>query len=270
MELFHDLFHTECLIAIAGIDSKNEWSLPEMETKLHNILSTTDLKNTKIIELRQKTDFELLKSHIIELGSKFLLNKIPNGDYTKIMIDHAFPVKGIGTVILGIVDNGQVQAGQMVEIIGYEDVNKKVIIKSIQKHDRNFKTATTGDRVGLALKGNISADQINRDNLLTSQGRFFFETKIKANIYVNQFYKPKGGSIKPNDGIQYFGLVDLKSSPLKIISGEEIAPGKSGKVELQFDKKLFHDGNGLKGILTEMNKFNGNLRIVGHFQQIFD
>lgn len=270
MELFHDLFHTECLIAIAGIDSKNEWDLPNMKTKLHHILSTTDLKNTEIIELRQKTDFELLKSHIIELGSKFLLNKIPNGDYTKIMIDHAFPVKGIGTVILGIVDNGQVQAGQMVEIIGYEDVNKKVIIKSIQKHDRNFKTATIGDRVGLALKGNISADQISRDNLLTSQGKFYFETKIKANVYVNQFYKPKGGSIKPNDGIQYFGLVDLKSSPLKIISGDEIAPGKSGEVEIQFDKKLFHDGNGLKGIITEMNKFNGTLRIIGHFQQISD
>ena len=270
MEIFYDLFHTECLIAIAGINSKNEWALPDMKTKLHNILSTTDLKSTKIIELRQKTDFDFLKSQIIELGTKLLLSKIPNGDYTKIMIDHAFPVKGIGTVILGIVEKGQVQAGQLVELVGYEDLNKKVIIKSIQKHDRNFKNATTGDRVGLALKGNISADQISRENIITSQGRFFPEKKITANVYVNQFYKPKGGSIKPNDGIQYFGLVDLKSSPLKIISGEEIAPGKSGKVEIQFDKKLFHDGNGLNGILTEMNKFNGKLRIVGHFQQISD
>ena len=270
MELYHDLFQTECLIAIAGIDSKNEWALPDLKNKLQNILNTTNLKETKIIELRQKTDFELLKIQIIDLGSKLLLNKIPNGDYTKIMIDHAFPVKGIGTVILGIVDNGQVQVGQLVEIIGYEDMNKKVIIKSIQKHDRNFKNATTGDRVGLALKGNISADQISRDNQLTSQGAFFSEKHIKANVYVNQFYKPKGGSIKPNSGIQYFGLVDLKASPLKIISGDEIIPGKLGKVQIEFDKKLFHNGNGLNGILTEMNKFNGNLRIVGHFQQISD
>ena len=90
-----------------------------------------------------------------------------------------------------------------------ENGGDAIIIKSIQKQDRNFKTAGVGDRVGLALKGNISADQISRDNLITSQGKFISENKIEAIVYINQFYKPKGGSIKPNDGIQYFGLVDL-------------------------------------------------------------
>jgi selenocysteine-specific translation elongation factor len=270
MDLYHKLYHTESLIVIAGVDSKNEWALPEMKNKLLKILSTTSLKATKIIDIRQKTDYETVKAEIIERGLKLSNDRDPNKEYTKVMIDHAFPVKGIGTVILGVVDKGEVHAGQLVEIIGYEDMNKKVIIKSIQKQDRNFKTAGVGDRVGLALKGNISADQISRDNLITSQGKFTSENNIKAILNVNQFYKPKGGSIKPNDGIQYFGLVDLKSSPLKFISGDEIFPGKSGKTEIQFDKRLFHDGTGLSGIITEMNKFNGSLRIVGHFQQISD
>ena len=270
MDLYHKLYHTESLIVIVGVDSKNEWALPELKNKLLKILSTTSLKATKIIDIRQKTDYEALKAEIIELGIKLSTDRDPNREYTKVMIDHSFPVKGIGTVILGVVEKGEVHAGQMVEIIGYEDINKKVIIKSIQKQDRNFKAAGVGDRVGLALKGTISADQISRDNLITTQGKFIPEKKIKAIVYINQYYKPKGGSIKPNDGIQYFGLVDLKSSPLKFISGDEIFPGKSGKIEIQFDKRLFHDGTGLSGIITEMNKFNGSLRIVGHFQQISD
>ena len=270
MDLYHKLYHTESLIVIAGIDSKNEWVLPEIKTKIHKILSTTSLKATKIIDIRQKMDYETLKAKIIELGIKLSIERNPNKEYTKVMIDHAFPVKGIGTVILGVVEKGEVHAGQMVEIIGYEDINKKVIIKSIQKQDRNFKTAGVGDRVGLALKGTISADQISRDNLITTQGKFIPEKKIKAIVHLNQYYKPKGGFIKPNDGIQYFGLVDLKSSPLKFTSGNEIFPGKSGEIEIQFDKKLFHDGTGLNGIISEMNKFNGTLRIVGYFQQISD
>jgi selenocysteine-specific translation elongation factor len=156
----------------------------------------------------------------------------------------------------------------MVEIIGYEDVNKKVIIRSIQKHDRVFKTAHVGDRVGLALKGNISPEDVSRSNIIASQGKFVNEKKINANVHVNKFYVPNGGAVKPSDGVQYFGMVDLKVSPLKFESGEEIKPGASGNMVIQFDKKLYHDGTGLKGIITELNKFNGKLRILGHFQQI--
>jgi selenocysteine-specific translation elongation factor len=265
IDLFHELYKTKCLISIAGIDSNNEWKLPEIKNKLKTIIQSTSLKNTEIMELRRKEDFEILKSKVIELGSS--IYEKPNGKATKVLVDHAFPVKGIGTVILGVVRSGEVQVGQMMEIVGYEDINKKVIIRSIQKHDRNFKSATTGDRVGLALKGNISPDEISRDNIIATHGTFFNENEVNARVYVNQFYKPKGGTIKPN-GIQYYGIVDLKSTPLKIVAGNELNPGESGDVQIILDKKLYHDGTGLKGIITEFNKFNGKLRIVGHFQQL--
>jgi selenocysteine-specific translation elongation factor len=187
------------------------------------------------------------------------------------LIDHAFPVKGIGTVILGVIKKGTLNAGGMVEIVGYDDSPpKKVIIRSIQKHDRDFKMAHEGDRVGLALKGNISPQDISRDNIIVSQGLFKHESKINAKIYINQFYKPKSGRIKPGDGTQYHVLSDLKVSPIKLLSGDEIKPGESGNVLISLEKQLVHDGNGVKGIITELNRFENKLRIIGYFVQLIE
>jgi len=270
MDLFYQLFKTKALIVIAGINSKTEWRLPETRNKLEIILKSTSLNDTEIFELKIKEDYENLKKKIIALGIE-LLEKEPNSEEnTKILIDHVFPVKGIGTVILGIVKQGKVQSGQMLEIVGYEATVKKVIIRSIQKHDRTFKVAYEGDRVGLALKGNISPNDVSRDNLLVTPGVFKQELEIKAKVFINQYYAPKGGIIKPGDGVQYYGLVGLKLSPLKFIEGQELTPGKSGIVKILFDKTVVHDAEGLKGIITELNRFDNKLRIVGYFLQTED
>ncbi len=268
LDLYHSLFNTKVLAVIDNINSKTEWKLAEIKAKLTTILKTTSLNDTEIIEIRHKEDYAKLKMKIVELGSEIKEPPSINNVKTKVLIDHAFPVKGIGTVILGVVKEGTISAGQMVEIVGYEDMNRKVIIRSIQKQDRVFKTAQVGDRVGLALKGNISPEDVDRGNLIASQGMFVNEKKINAIVQVNKFYVPNGGTVKPSDGIQYFGMVDLKMSPLKFESGEEIKPGASGNVVLHFEKKLYHDGTGLKGIITELNKFNGKLRILGFFHQV--
>ena len=270
MDLFHQLYNTQDLVVISGISSKNEWKFLDFKDKFKKILDTTSLKDTQIIDLRIKEDYIKLKKKIIKLQSQSeeLRNKI-NG-ITKILIDHAFPVKGIGTVILGIIKEGKISTGQMLELTGYDGPSKKVIIRSIQKHDREFKTANKGDRVGLGLKGNISAEDISRDNILINQGIFKSENQIKARVFINQFYKPKDNVVKPGNGIQYNALVDLKSTPFKFTNGDEILPGSSGIVNMKFDKLCYHNGSGLKGIITDFNRFDNKLRIIGYFNQILN
>ena len=270
MDMFHQLYNTQDLVIISGINSKNEWILLDFREKIKKILDTTSLKDTQIIDLRNKEDYLKLKKKIIEFHNHSQELNVEINGITKILIDHAFPVKGIGTVILGIIKEGRVSTGQMLELTGYNGPSKKVIIRSIQKHDRDFKTAIKGDRVGLALKGNISADQISRDNILINQGLFKSEHQIKARIFINQFYKPKNKVVKPGNGIQYNALVDLKSTPFKFINGEEIFPGSSGIVNMKFDKFLYHNGSGLIGIITDFNRFNNKLRIIGYFNQLLN
>lgn len=270
MDLYHQLYDSQDLVLITGIDSKNEWKLSEILKKVTTILNTTSLKGIDILTIKHKENLEILKDKISELKRNKPPIKGNSIEYSKTLIDHVFPVKGIGTVILGIVKKGEIHVGQMLELTGNESTGKKVIIRSIQKHDRNFKEAFEGDRVGIALKGNISPSEINRDNILVDQGIYKLHNTIKANVFINQFYSPKEGKIEPGNGIQYYGIVDLKLSPFKFTTGEELYLGKSGKVTLEFNKSIYGDGTPIKGIITELNRFNGKLRIVGYFIQILD
>jgi selenocysteine-specific translation elongation factor len=62
-------------------------------------------------------------------------------------VDHAFNVKGVGVVVLGIVVYGAVQKHATLNVLARR---KTAQVRSIQKHDEEFDVAWEGDRVGLA------------------------------------------------------------------------------------------------------------------------
>jgi selenocysteine-specific translation elongation factor len=79
-------------------------------------------------------------------------------------VDHAFSVKGVGTVVLGLVAEGAIKKHDTLKIL---PGTKTVQLRSIQKHDDDFDTASTGDRVGLALK-NVEVKDVDRGTVLTT------------------------------------------------------------------------------------------------------
>ncbi len=80
-------------------------------------------------------------------------------------VDHAFPVKGIGTVVLGDVVRGAVRRHDSLRLL---PGGRTIQLRSIQRHDDDAPAAFAGDRVGLALKG-IEADDIARGDVLTTE-----------------------------------------------------------------------------------------------------
>ena len=156
----------------------------------------------------------------------------------------------------------------MLELVGFEGSSKKIIIKNIQKQDRDFNIAYESERVGLALKG-IKPNEIDRNFFLATPDVFLKETTINAEVYINEFYKPKEGKITPGGERQYYSLVNMGVSPIKFKEGENLYPGNSAEVIIQFNKPVYHDRSGLMGIITELNQFEKKNRIVGYFKQLF-
>lgn len=81
----------------------------------------------------------------------------------RVDIDHAFPVKGVGTVALGIVTRGVLNQHDKL----YHTSGKQVTIRSIQSQDVDITSAGVGTRVGVSLK-DIGEDEIKKGDLLTS------------------------------------------------------------------------------------------------------
>lgn len=125
-----------------------------------------------------------------ELLSKITARKEEHSGELRIDIDKAFPVKGIGTVILGIVTSGTVKVHDNL----YHSSGKQVNIKSIQSQDVDVQEAGYGTRVGLAVKG-IEYDEIDKGDLLLakpSQKISSAKTEIKVSAFSNEKIIPEG------------------------------------------------------------------------------
>lgn len=97
----------------------------------------------------------------------------------RIEIDKAFPVKGIGTVLLGIVTSGKVKVHDVLKSSG----GKEISVRSIQVHDADYQEAGVGDRVGLAVKG-IEPHDVEKGEILSKNIMPYlasFSASIKRN-----------------------------------------------------------------------------------------
>ncbi len=81
-----------------------------------------------------------------------------------IVLDHAFAVRGVGTVGLGFVRRGTLHVHDELRLA---PLDKSVLVRSIQRFDEDQTEAPPGSRVGVALKG-VEPDEIERGALLTA------------------------------------------------------------------------------------------------------
>jgi len=101
-----------------------------------------------------------------------------------VVIDHFFNVKGVGAVILGTVVSGSIRKHDDLDLL---PLNRKVHIRSIQKHDDDFDIANEGDRVGLALK-NVESSELQRGDVLTSE-ELAMSKKLNVDLERNRYWK---------------------------------------------------------------------------------
>jgi selenocysteine-specific translation elongation factor len=106
-------------------------------------------------------------------------------------VDHFFNVRGIGTVVLGVVASGEIHTHNALQVL---PLAKQVQVRSIQKLDDDAEVAYSGDRVGIALKG-IEADELDRGYVLSSDPGIRTTDLISGRLELVKYWKlpMKGG-----------------------------------------------------------------------------
>ncbi len=158
------------------------------------------------------------------LREKFMqLSSMENPGETRVDVDQHFNVKGVGTVVLGVVNRGEVKKHQ--ELIVHPGT-KKCIVRSIQVHDTDMDTAGVGSRVGLALK-NIDSDDLDRGNILAPADTVAVHKGgegVTVKARVPAFYKagiPTGKVLHAGVGMQFFPVKVTAAANDKIEAGSE-------------------------------------------------
>jgi selenocysteine-specific translation elongation factor len=160
--------------------------------KVKNIIKKTSLSSFQILD-----DVEQLKTRLSELRpsedkgneqqTTTTTGAATDADSVYIPIDHVFDVKGVGTVVLGCIKQGEIKTYDELEI---NPLNKPVVIKSIQMHDDPVNHSKKSSRVGLAIKG-VSAKDVSRGDIITSPGisktiSDSFQIEFKKNPYFKE------------------------------------------------------------------------------------
>ncbi|MDI6721667.1 MAG: EF-Tu/IF-2/RF-3 family GTPase, partial [Candidatus Aenigmarchaeota archaeon] len=136
---------------------------------------------------KEKTDIKELKEKI----SVADVRRHSEGDFI-VQIDNYFDVKGVGTVILGMVKRGTVS--QYDKAMLYP-AKKEVAVKSIQCNDEDVKSAGAGSRVGLAMKG-IEVDDLKRGFVISSSV-LNVSQNIQMGFVANKYSKHEISENKP-------------------------------------------------------------------------
>ncbi|MCL2135490.1 MAG: EF-Tu/IF-2/RF-3 family GTPase [Candidatus Bathyarchaeota archaeon] len=175
----------ECIVMlqVAGIES-GYFVLRNYITKekILPLIKETSLEKFEIInddpiQLREKLLTEAAKQKNSELSP----NQQPIGI---VPVDHAFNVKGVGVVILGVVANGFIQKHANLNVL---PTGKTTQVRSIQKHDEEHDLSGEGDRVGLALKG-IEVDSLDRGTILTNDPMVKTNNTLKGCVQLTKYW----------------------------------------------------------------------------------
>jgi selenocysteine-specific elongation factor len=87
---------------------------------------------------------------------------------TRLFVDRAFTLRGIGTVATGTLWSGTVGEG---DVLALEPEGREVRVRSVQVHDRPVERADPGQRVAVALPG-VERRELGRGDALVRPGAY--------------------------------------------------------------------------------------------------
>jgi len=171
---------------------------------------------------------------IIELGNQ-LDSYIPEPERALdkpflMPVEDVFSITGRGTVATGRIEQGIVNTGDTVEIVGIHKETSNTVVTGVEMFRKILDEGRAGDNVGCLLRG-IKREEIERGQVLCKPGSITPHTKYKAEVYVLK--KEEGGRHTPFfNGYRpqfYFrttdvtGVANLPEGTEMVMPGDNIA-----------------------------------------------
>ena len=172
-------------------------------------------------------------------------------------VEDVFSITGRGTVATGRVEQGIVNTGDTVEIVGVHD-STSTVVTGVEMFRKILDQGQAGDNVGCLLRG-TKREEIERGQVLCKPGSITPHTKYKAEVYVLK--KEEGGRHTPFfTGYRpqfYFRTTDV-TGVAKLPEGVEmVMPGDNVQMEIELIQPIAMD-QGLRFAIREGGRTVGS------------
>jgi elongation factor Tu len=176
-------------------------------------------------------------------------------------IEDVFTITGRGTVVTGKVEQGIVNTGDEVEIVGLRDT-QKTVCTGVEMFRKILDQGQAGDNIGALLRG-TKKEEVERGQVLAKPGSITPHTNFEAQVYV--LTKEEGGRHKPFfDHYRpqfYFRTTDVTGT-IQLPEGTEmVMPGDNVAMTVELGKPIAMD-EGLRFAIREGGRTVGAGRVI--------
>src|SRR6188472_81708 len=166
-------------------------------------------------------------------------------------IEDVFTITGRGTVVTGRIEQGKIESGNEVEIVGIHEKVEKTVVTGLEMFQKTLDYAQAGDNAGALLRGTKRED-IERGQVLAKPGSITPHTQFKAEVYV--LSKEEGGRHTPffnNYRPQFYFRTTDVTGAIKLPEGQEmVMPGDNTNMEIELIQPIAMD-QGLRFAIRE-------------------
>jgi elongation factor Tu len=203
-------------------------------------------QKAKIVELAEALD-SYIPEPTRELDKPFLMP-----------VEDVFSITGRGTVATGRIEQGIVNTGDEVEIVGIKEQTDKTVVTGVEMFRKILDQGQAGDNVGCLLRG-TKREEIERGQVLCKPGSITPHTKFKAEVYCLK--KEEGGRHTPFfNGYRpqfYFRTTDVTGVANLPEGTEMVMPGDNVQMTIELIQPIAMD-QGLRFAIREGGRTVGS------------
>ena len=173
-------------------------------------------------------------------------------------IEDVFSITGRGTVATGRVEQGIVNTGDEVEIVGIHPEIAKTTVTGVEMFNKLLDQGQAGDNIGALLRG-TKREEIERGQVLCKPGSITPHTKFKSEVYCLK--KEEGGRHTPFfSGYRpqfYFRTTDVTGVANLPEGTEMVMPGDNVEMTIELIQPIAMD-QGLRFAIREGGRTVGS------------
>jgi elongation factor Tu len=200
----------------------------------------------KIIELAEQLDTYIPEPER-DLDKPFLMP-----------VEDVFSITGRGTVATGRIEQGVVNTGDTVQIVGIHPEIASTVVTGVEMFRKILDQGQAGDNVGCLLRG-IKREEIERGQVLCKPNSITPHTRFRAEVYVLK--KEEGGRHTPFfNGYRpqfYFRTTDVTGVANLPEGTEMVMPGDNIQMEIELIQPIAMDA-GLRFAIREGGRTVGS------------
>jgi elongation factor Tu len=176
-------------------------------------------------------------------------------------IEDVFTITGRGTVVTGKIEQGVVNTGDTIEIVGLRET-QSTTCTGVEMFRKLLDQGQAGDNIGALLRG-TGKDDVERGQVLCKPGSITPHTNFVGQVYV--LTKEEGGRHKPffnNYRPQFFFRTTDVTGTIELPSGTEmVMPGDNVEMTVELGKPIAMD-EGLRFAIREGGRTVGAGRVT--------